>query len=192
VLVCDRCGEEQAELTTLIYRPRARRYVGHLVELTARQLGLSEERIPAVRLAAMICEVARDQIPPHILDKRGRLTPEEWNEVRRQPELAAALLAGASFDDIRDWVLAHRERPDGSGYPRGLRGQEIPLEARILAVVEAYVAMVSHRPYRSTRDHEDAILELIRCAGTQFDPAVVGAFERASERRSPQLLVAAA
>lgn len=98
-------------------------------------------------------------------------------EVRRQPELAAALLADSSFDDIRDWVMSHRERPDGSGYPRGLRGQEIFLEARILAVVEAYAAMTSDRPYRAARDHEDAILELIRCGGQQFDAAVVDAFE---------------
>jgi len=140
----------------------------------------------------MICDVGRDQIPPGILTKRGPLTREEWDEVRRQPELAAALLADSSLDDIRDWVLSHRECPDGTGYPRGLKGEEIPLEARILAVVEAYVAMVSDRPYRATRDHEDAILELIRCAGQQFDEAVVDAFERASARRSPQLAVAAA
>lgn len=192
VLVCDRCGIERRELATLVYRPRARRYVGHLVELTARELGLGESQVARVRVAAMVCDVARDQIPAEILGKRGLLTAEEWVEVRRQPELAAAVLSDASFDDIRDWVLSHRERPDGTGYPRGLRDREIPLEARILAVVEAYVAMTSNRPYRRPRDHDDAIHELVRCAGSQFDATVVHAFASAATRRSHRLAQAAA
>lgn len=192
VLVCDRCGAERAELGTFGYRPRARRYVGHLVELTARELGLTEGQIARVRLAALICDVAREQIPAEILDKRGPLTPGEWAEVRRQPELAAAVLSDASFDDIRGWVLSYRERPDGTGYPRGLRGDEIPLEARILAVVEAYVAMTSERAHRPTRSHEDALRELIRCTGHQFDGSVVDALVRASPRRSRQLAMSPA
>jgi HD-GYP domain-containing protein (c-di-GMP phosphodiesterase class II) len=187
VLVCDRCGAERRELTTLNYRPRARRYAGHLVELTARELGLSELQIERVRLAAMICDAAREQISPTILNKLGPLTPAEWVEVRRQPELAAALLSDASFEDIREWVLCLRERPDGTGYPRGLRGEEIPLEARILSVVEAYVAMMSDRPHRAAFDHEDALRELLLCAGSQFDARVVHAFERSSPRRSSRL-----
>jgi HD-GYP domain-containing protein (c-di-GMP phosphodiesterase class II) len=191
VLVCDRCGAERRELAIVDHRPRARRYVGHLVELTARELGLSEAQIARVRLAAMVCEIAREQIPGEILNKRGPLTPEEWAEVRRQPELAAAVLSDASFDDIRDWVLSYRERPDGTGYPRGLRGEQIPLEARILAVAEAYVAMTSGRPHRPARDHDDAVLELFRCAASQFDAAVVDAFVCASALRLRQLASAA-
>lgn len=187
VLVCDRCGAERRELASLHYRPRARRYTAHLVELTGRELGLSELQIARLRLASMIWDVARDQLSQEILDKRGPLTPEEWLEVRRQPELAAALLSDASFDDIREWVLCHRERPDGSGYPRGLRGEEIPLEARTLAVVEAYVAMMSDRPHRAAHDHDYAVRELLLCAGSQFDARVVHAFERASVRRSSRL-----
>jgi HD-GYP domain-containing protein (c-di-GMP phosphodiesterase class II) len=187
VLVCDRCGAGRGELVTFSYRPRARRYAGHLVELTARELGLSELQIERVRLAAMICDAARDQISEEILNKQGPLTPEEWVEVRRQPELAAALLSDASFEDIREWVLSLRERPDGTGYPRGLRGEEIPLEARILAVVEAYVAMASDRPHRAALGHEHALRELLLCAGSQFDARVVHAFERASARRSARL-----
>lgn len=187
VLVCDRCGAERRELKTFNYRPRARRYAGHLVELTASELGLSELQIERVRLAAMICDVARDQISPSILSKLGPLTPAEWVEVRRQPELAAALLSDASFEDIREWVLCLRERPDGTGYPRGLRGEEIPLEARILSVVEAYVAMMSDRPHRAALDHDEALRELLLCAGSQFDARVVHAFERSSARRSSRL-----
>jgi HD-GYP domain-containing protein (c-di-GMP phosphodiesterase class II) len=187
VLVCDRCGAERKELVTFFYRPRARRYAGHLVELTARELGLSELQIARVRLAVMICDVARDQISEEILNKQGPLTPQEWVEVRRQPGLAAALLSEASFEDIREWVLSLRERPDGTGYPRGLRGEDIPLEARILSVVESYVAMMSDRPHRAALDHEQALHELLLCAGSQFDARVVHAFERASLRRSSRL-----
>lgn len=192
VLVCDRCGAEQSQLATVGYRPQARRYAGHLVELTARELGLSDVQSARVRLAAMICDVGRDKIPAEILNKRGPLTPGEWVEVRRQPELAAAVLTGTSFDDIREWVLSHRERPDGRGYPRRLRGDEIPLEARILAVVEAYVAMTSHRAHRPASSHEHAVQELLRCSGSQFDAAVVHAFVSASEQRSWRLAALAA
>lgn len=192
MLVCDQCGEERGELGVVAYRPRARRYVGHLVELTARELGLAEPQIARVRLAALIGDLAREQLPAEILNKRGPLTPEEWDEVRSQPELAAATLSDVSFDDIRGWVMSYRERPDGSGYPRGLPGDEIPLEARILAVVDAYVAMTSERPHRATRTHEDAIGELVDGTGHQFDAAVVDAFVGASPRRSRQLAVAAA
>jgi HD-GYP domain-containing protein (c-di-GMP phosphodiesterase class II) len=192
VIVCDECGAEQAELERVDYAPNARCLAGHLAELTARELNLGEIQVARVRFAALVSSVGRDQIRPEILNKQGPLNKEEWVEVCRQPELGAALLGDASFDDIREWILCHRERPDGSGYPRGLVGDEIALEARILAVTDAYVAMTSDRPYRLTRSHEDACLELSRCAGTQFDTTVVQAFLRASVRRNPQLALAAA
>ncbi len=191
VLVCDGCGSECDELGTMGYRPHGRRLVGQLAERTARELGLDEARIARVRLAAMVCDVGRDEIPPEILNKRGPLTEEEWIEVRRQPELGAALLSDTSFDDIRDWIVSRRERVDGYGYPAGLAGNEIPLEARILAVADAYVAMTSDRAHRRARDHEQATRELTVCAGTQFDSAVVEAFVRASDRRGPALALAA-
>jgi HD-GYP domain-containing protein (c-di-GMP phosphodiesterase class II) len=192
VLVCDECGAEQAELDRIDYAPSARCFAGHLAELTARELCLDESQVVRVRFAALVCGVGRDQIRPEILNKQGPLTQDEWVEVYRQPELGAALLGDPSFDDIREWILCHRERPDGSGYPRGLRGDEIALEARILAVTDAYVAMTSDRPYRLARTHVDACDELLRCAGTQFDADVAEAFVRASERRNPQLAGAAA
>jgi HD-GYP domain-containing protein (c-di-GMP phosphodiesterase class II) len=192
VLVCDRCGAERTELERIEYAPRALRFVAHLADLTARELGLSEAQIARVRFAALVCGMGREQIRPEILAKQGPLTSEEWAEVCRQPELGAALISQTSFDDIREWILCHRERPEGSGYPRGLSGERIPLEARILAVTEAYTAMTSDRPYRLARDHEEACLELARCAGTQFDITVVAAFLRASVRRNPQLACAAA
>ncbi len=192
VLVCDRCGAERRGIQTFAYRPRGRRFVSHLAELTARELGLGEAQVARVRLAAMICDVGRDQIPAEILNKRGPLTREEWVEVRRQPELGAALLSDVSFDDIRGWIVSPRERPDGRGYPRGLSGEQVPFEARILAVAEAYVAMTSDRAHRPRRDHQDATRELLRCAGTQFDVTVVHAFVRASAHRDPHLASVAA
>ena len=176
VLVCDACGAERGELRRIEYRPSARGVDGRLAELTARRLGLDEQRISRVRLAALLCDIGRDQIPPEILNKRGPLDDEEWAAVRRQPELGAALLSDVSFDDIREWILCHHERPDGRGYPRGLAGDEIPLEARIVAVVDAYAAMTSERPFRPGLDHAGASEELSRCAGIQFDAAVVEAF----------------
>jgi HD-GYP domain-containing protein (c-di-GMP phosphodiesterase class II) len=190
VLVCDRCGAERLELARLAYAPNARRFSGHLAELTARELALDEDQIARVRFAALICGVGRDQIPPEILNKQGPLSAREWALVRRQPELGAALLSDTSFDDIREWILCHRERPDGRGYPRGLTAAQIPLEARILAVSEAYAAMTSDRPYRLARDHDGACLELLRCAGSQFDADVVQAFLRAAVRRNRQLACA--
>ena len=183
VLVCDACGAERAELGRVGYRPNARYVDGQLAELTARELGLSEPTIARVRLAALLCDVGRDQIPREILNKRGPLDDREWEQVRRQPELGAALLSDVSFDDIREWIRCHHERPDGRGYPRGLVGDQIPLEARIVAVIDAYTAMTSDRPYRAARNHEDACDELQRCAGSQFDAAVVQAFLSVTARR---------
>lgn len=186
VLVCDGCGGERAQLGRIGYRPEPRRLVVQLSELTARELGLGEAQSARVRFAALVCGVGREQISREILGKRGPLTEQEWAKVRRQPELAAALLTDVSLDDIREWILCHRERPDGSGYPRGLRGEEIPLESRILAVTDAYTAMISDRPHRPWRNHAQVCDELVRCAGTQFDAAVVRAFLRACGEGNPR------
>jgi HD-GYP domain-containing protein (c-di-GMP phosphodiesterase class II) len=177
-LVCDNCGAEQGEFARIEYRPNARRFSAQLAELTARELGLDESQVARVRFAMLICDVGRETIPPEILNKRGPLNDEEWEEIRRQPELGAAILSDTTFDEVREWILTRRERPDGAGYPRGLTGEQIPLEARILAVVDAYVAMTTDRPYRAARDRAWALQELLDNAGTQFDADVVQAFAR--------------
>ena len=174
------------QLGRIDYRLEPRRLVVQVTELIARELELSEAQADRVRFAALVCGVGRDQIPASVLAKPGPLTEQEWAEVQRQPQLAAALLSDVTMEDIREWTLCHRERPDGTGYPRGLVGQQIPLEARILAVADAYTAIVSDRPYRARRDHQAACQELIRCAGTQFDVEVVKAFLRASLGRAPR------
>jgi HD-GYP domain-containing protein (c-di-GMP phosphodiesterase class II) len=186
VLVCDACGAERLQLGRIDYRLEPRCVVVQVAELIARELELSEAQADRVRFAALVCGVGRDQIPASILAKPGPLSEQEWAEVQRQPQLAAALLGDVSMEDIREWILCHRERPDGTGYPRGLVGEQIPLEARILAVADAYTAIVSDRPYRARRDHQTACQELIRCAGTQFDVEVVKAFLRASLGHGPQ------
>lgn len=175
LLVCDDCGAERAEFGTIEYAPNPRRLIARLAELTALALGLGAGHTARVRFAALVCAVGRDQISPEILAKRGPLSDAEWAEVRRQPELSAAVLGDVSRDDIREWILCHRERPDGSGYPRGLTAEQIPLEARILAVCDAYTAMVSDRPHRLRRTHVEACAELVRNARSQFDAEVVEA-----------------
>jgi HD-GYP domain-containing protein (c-di-GMP phosphodiesterase class II) len=181
-LVCDRCGTEQTEVGSIEYRPHARRLEAQLTEATARELGLGDQRVQRLKLAAMLCDIGRDQIPAAILDKRGPLTDDEWVQVRRQPELGAAMLPAEGLADVRAWILSRRERPDGTGYPYGLSGDRIALEARILGVVEAYVAMVSDRPHRPAMHRALALRELLDNAGTQFDATVVTAFVRARPR----------
>jgi HD-GYP domain-containing protein (c-di-GMP phosphodiesterase class II) len=181
-LVCDRCGAELGEFGTIDYAPRARGAGAELAASTARQLGLDEHRAQRLRFAMLMCDVGRDRIAAEIFDKPGPLTEAEWAQVRRQPELGAEVLADPSLADVREWILCRRERPDGLGYPRGLRRDQVSLEARILSVVEAYSAMMSRRPYRPAMHRALALRELLDNAGSQFDAAVVTAFVRARPR----------
>lgn len=121
------------------------RSVGHYAQLAARELGLPEDRVERVRLAGLLHDVGRIGIPDRILHKPGPLDPIEWEQVREHPEIGARLLVGEELGDIRAWVLAHHERPDGGGYPYGLAAPAIPLEAMILAVADAFEGD-DHRP----------------------------------------------
>jgi HD-GYP domain-containing protein (c-di-GMP phosphodiesterase class II) len=100
----------------------------------------------------------------------------ELAEIRTHPEIGAQILNGRGLEDLRDWVFAHHERPDGTGYPRGLADDAVPLEAKILAVADAYEAMIADRVYRAGVEEHAARAELLRCSGTQFDSRVVAAF----------------
>jgi diguanylate cyclase (GGDEF)-like protein len=150
--------------------------VGRYAAAIAEALGLPTDVIERVRFGGIVHDIGKIGVPDQILRKPGWLTEEEWEELRRHPEIAARILRGANFEDVSGWVHAHHERPDGSGYPRGLSGGEIPLEARILAVADAYEAMRSHRAYRPALTAPAARAELKRCAGTQFDERVVATF----------------
>src|SRR5439155_6216509 len=150
------------------------RYAGAI----ARELGLPADLIERVRFGGIVHDVGKIGVPDAVLRKPGWLGAEDWLEMRRHPEVGARILAGAKLEEVSEWVLAHHERPDGTGYPAGLAGPAIPLEARILAVADAYEAMTSHRVYRSALTTEQARTELVRGAGTQFDTRVVEAFLR--------------
>jgi diguanylate cyclase (GGDEF)-like protein/putative nucleotidyltransferase with HDIG domain len=156
--------------------------VGRYAAMMAKELGLTEKRVRRVRLAGMLHDVGKVGVPDVILQKPARLTDEEFDVIKRHPALGAQILEHQSLADVRAWVGAHHERPDGGGYPLGLAGDEIPLEARILAVADAFEAMTSDRAYRASIGHEAACRELRRCSGTQFDPRVVQALLSVLER----------
>jgi diguanylate cyclase (GGDEF)-like protein/putative nucleotidyltransferase with HDIG domain len=182
-----------AEAVDLRFSGRARHSetVGRYSEMMARELGLSEQRISRVRLAGMLHDIGKVGVPDSILSKPEKLTPEEFELVKRHPELGAQILEHASLADISKWVGEHHERPDGRGYPLGLSDVEIALEARIVAVADAYEAMTSGRSYRSSMTHSAACAEIQRCAGTQFDARVVrvllGLLESETERADKAL-----
>jgi len=162
--------------------------VGRYAELMARELGLSERRVGRVRLAGLLHDVGKVGVPDAILRKAGPLTGEERATVAEHPALGAQILEHPSLADVQLWVRAHHERPDGTGYPHGLAGEALPLEARIVAVADAYEAMTSDRSYRDAIGHERARAELRRHAGTQFDARVVAAFLAVLERESARAL----
>ena len=152
------------------------RTVGYLCAQIAAKLGMSAARVERLEIAGILHDVGKIGLPDEILRKPGKLTEDEWRPLRRHPEIGARILSDESFTDIRSWILAHHERLDGRGYPKGLSGDAIPLEARIIAVADAYEAMTSHRVYRKARAPELARAELLRCTGSQFDSEVVAAF----------------
>lgn len=163
--------------------------VAEYCEMIGREMGLPDQRIRRLRLAGLLHDIGKVGIADSILNKPGPLSPSEWDQVRRHPEMAARILAARELTDIREWVLARHEQPDGHGYPLGLSGTQVPLESRILAVAESYDAMTSERPYRAAKSRDEAIAEMGSYAGSQFDGAVVDAFVRALNRVAPGTVV---
>ncbi len=144
---------------------------------TGERLGLPGQRLVDLSYGAYLHDVGKVRVPDRILNKAGRLTDEEWVEMRRHPEYGADMLREKPFLKVASQiVLCHHENYDGSGYPRGLRSEEIPIEARVVSVVDAYDAITSERPYQVAAARSKAIQELRLNAGTQFDPRVVRAF----------------
>ncbi len=143
----------------------------------AEPLGAGAERHEAIRAGGPVHDVGKLGVDAAILGKPGALAPEELAEIRAHPVLGVRMLDGlAAVRHGLECVLHHHERWDGTGYPHGLRGDEIPLEARAIAAADAYDAMVSDRPYRAALSHDEAAAEVERCAGSQFDPQVAEAF----------------
>jgi HD-GYP domain-containing protein (c-di-GMP phosphodiesterase class II) len=148
----------------------------YAVEL-ARALGLPPACCERIRLAGLLHDVGKLALERTVLHKAGPLSDEEWRQVRRHPELSAHIIGGvAHFATFVAGARHHHERHDGYGYPDGLAGAAIPLDARILAVADAYDAMTSNRSYRPALPHAEAIRRIQAGAGSQFDPACVEAF----------------
>jgi diguanylate cyclase (GGDEF)-like protein/putative nucleotidyltransferase with HDIG domain len=151
--------------------------VALLAETTARRLGLDSDDVEAVRQAAQLHDIGKVAIPEAILHKPGSLDDAEWRFMRRHSEIGERIIAEApALSRVATMVRASHERFDGTGYPDGLRSEQIPLGARIVAVCDAFDAMITERPYSAALTPEAAERELRGCAGTQFDPAVVEAF----------------
>jgi diguanylate cyclase (GGDEF)-like protein/putative nucleotidyltransferase with HDIG domain len=154
------------------------RRVGRFAELIARELGLPPDSVERVRIAGVLHDVGRVGMPDDVIVKQGPLSDEEWNWVHSHPEIGARMLDTTEFEDIGRWILGHHERPDGTGYPRGAKAGDLPLEAGILAVADAYEAMTAKRPYREPLDAQAASDELRRGAGQQWDQRAVDALLR--------------
>jgi diguanylate cyclase (GGDEF)-like protein len=151
--------------------------VARLAELTAAAVGLSNREVRHTRLAAELHDVGKAAIPDAILDKPEALDDREWDFVRRHTLIGERIVRAApALAHVADIVRSSHEHFDGAGYPDGLAGGQIPLGSRVVAVCDAYDAMTSQRVYRRTVSPADALAELRRCAGTQFDPVVVEAF----------------
>ncbi|MCF8029458.1 MAG: PAS domain S-box protein [Desulfohalobiaceae bacterium] len=148
-----------------------------LVASLARSLELPEDRINDLLLLAQFHDLGKVGIPDRILFKPGPLTEEEWREMQKHSEIGHRIAQSIpDLAPIADWILKHHERWDGQGYPLGLSGEDIPLECRGLAIADAYDSMTSDRPYRKAMSREEAIGELKRCMGTQFDPQLTEKF----------------
>lgn len=151
--------------------------VAEYARLIADQLGLDEPEVDRAYLCGIVHDVGKIGVPEYILNKPGPLSPEEYRQITRHPDMGATILSHISWlEDVVPVIISHHERYDGTGYPQGLRGEEIPLLSRILAVADAFDAMTSDRSYRKALPLNMALEELRSGAGRQFDPRVVEAF----------------
>ena len=165
--------------------------VGQMSALVARQIGLSDTQVSLIRRAAPLHDVGKIGIPDSILMKLGKLTPEEFELVKTHTTIGARILSGSRFTILRlaeEIAYNHHERWDGSGYV-GTRGSDIPLAGRIVAVADVFDALTQKRPYKAAWPVTEAIAEIDRQRGRQFDPALVDAFLRVIEQREPKLPV---
>ena len=157
--------------------------VARLAAAVGEQMDLAEEELTQLEQAAMLHDLSKLDLPNVILHKPGPLSESEWEQMQQHPELGYQIVRDVPFlQQAGEIMLCHHERFDGGGYPRGLMGEEIPLGARIFAVVDAYDAMTSDRPYRRAGSHASAVREIKRNSGTQFDPRAVDAFLEANRK----------
>lgn len=151
--------------------------VSTLCEQIAFSIGLNQEEIRECRVAGLVHDIGKIGVSNNILDKDGMLTNEEWTEMKKHSEMGYRILSSViEFSEIAKFVLSHQERWDGKGYPQGLKGEEIPIQSRIIAVADAFDAMTVERSYRKVMTETEAIYEIKKCSGTQFDPIIAKAF----------------
>lgn len=157
--------------------------VMHVSANIAKEMGLDEEMIERVRLGGLLHDIGKIGILEALLEKPEALSEDEFPPLRLHPEKGVAILAPIEqLRDVLPGILHHHERYDGMGYPNGLKGEAIPLPARIICVADSFDAMVADRPYKKGFTPAEALLELHRCAGAQFDPKVVEVFSKYAVR----------
>lgn len=157
--------------------------VSQLCEEIAQSMKLSKRLIKQVKAAGLVHDIGKIAISQNILNKTGKLTDEEWLEMKSHPEISYRILSSSSdMSDLATCVLEHHERWDGNGYPRGIKGENISLIARIITIADAFDAMTAERSYKKLLTTEEAIQELNKCAGTQFDPNIVPVFNELYEK----------
>jgi len=151
--------------------------VSNICSGIASEVGLDKDAVSQIKIAGLIHDIGKIGIDENILNKTGRLIPDERSEIEKHPEIGWRLLSSTNeFSELAQFVLNHHEKWDGSGYPHGIKGEAIPIEARIIAIADAYDAMTSKRSYQESMSMEEAVEELRRCSGTHFDPAIVQVF----------------
>jgi len=158
----------------------------------ARKMEIPEERLYQVEVAALLHDVGKIGVPDAILKKPGTLTPEERALINRHPEYSWSILRlFPGLEEASLYALHHHESVDGTGYPAGLAGNDIPLVSRIICVIDAFDAMISNRCYRQGLSHTEAIARLQRSSGTQFDPTILQAFIPIAEQEAADVFAAA-
>ncbi|GAG32698.1 unnamed protein product, partial [marine sediment metagenome] len=151
--------------------------VSKLAELVARHLGWNESQIRDLVMGCSLHDIGKIGVPDSVLNKANKLTQQERRLMNGHPEMGLKIILGIDFfKPAIPYIIAHHERYDGTGYPRGLKGEEIPIEGRLLAVADAFDAIMANRPYRKGAGLKTAVSELVTYKGIQFDPKIVDAF----------------
>ncbi len=151
--------------------------VSEICQEIASSLNFDSVKTNKIKIAGLVHDIGKIGVTESILNKTGKLNDDEWTDMKKHPEIGWRILSAAKeYFDLAQYVLHHHERWDGAGYPNGIQGKSIPLEARIIALADAFDAMTTKRSYRDAMSEEQAVAEIIRCSGTQFDPTIVDLF----------------